>query len=283
MGGDGDMRALKQKARSQKGASITFALLLFLVCAIISSVVIVAATAAAGRVSQLAQTDQKYYAVNSAAELVQNMLEKPTMTVTAGYTETTVTTVTGDSTSSSTTTEELATTVDMDMNDGTDIQPVKQFKPTSYTEDPNSPDSIVVSAALQLAGQKTNGMAATIDLSATSVAGSDGKAIPTDFLSVTLLPSLTVADQTLTVTVTTPAGVANPYRLDLTFKADVVSRNDDHVPSSSTIIISDAEGNPTGSITTTSVTHKTITTVKWKLTGIKAFTATTATPVPGDT
>ena len=64
------MRKLSQKLRSRRGASITFALLLFLVCAVVSSVVIVAATTASGRLSQLARMDQRYYAVNSAAELL---------------------------------------------------------------------------------------------------------------------------------------------------------------------------------------------------------------------
>lgn len=64
------MKAIKNKIRSRRGASITFALLLFLVCAVISSVVIVAASTSGGRLSELAVMDQRYYAVNSAAELL---------------------------------------------------------------------------------------------------------------------------------------------------------------------------------------------------------------------
>lgn len=78
------MNAMKNKIQSQRGASITFALLLFLVCAIISSVVIVAATAVGGRASQMAELDQRYYAVNSAAELLRDVLEAQTVTVTMG-------------------------------------------------------------------------------------------------------------------------------------------------------------------------------------------------------
>ena len=66
------MTALKRKLRSRRGASITFALLLFLVCAVVSSVVIVAATAAAGRMSERAQIDQRYYAVSSAVSLLRD-------------------------------------------------------------------------------------------------------------------------------------------------------------------------------------------------------------------
>ncbi len=57
------------KLHSRKGASLTFALLAFLVCAVISAVLLAAAQTAAGRVSGLADADQRYYAVSSAAQL----------------------------------------------------------------------------------------------------------------------------------------------------------------------------------------------------------------------
>ena len=72
------MYKLKQKLKSQTGASITFALLLFLVCAVVGSAVLVAGTAAAGRMSKVAEMDQRYYAVNSAARLLADTIqEKP--------------------------------------------------------------------------------------------------------------------------------------------------------------------------------------------------------------
>ena len=70
-----------RKLRSEKGASITFALLIFLVCAVVSSVVVVAATSAAGRMSRMAETDQRYYSVTSAAELIEDMFRDKTVTV----------------------------------------------------------------------------------------------------------------------------------------------------------------------------------------------------------
>lgn len=73
--GDSAMQAIQNKLKSQKGASISFALLLFLVCAVISSVVIVAATAAGGRMSQLPEMDQRYYAVTSAANLLKSEID----------------------------------------------------------------------------------------------------------------------------------------------------------------------------------------------------------------
>ena len=64
------MQAIKKKLRSQRGASITFALLIFLVCAVVGSVVLAAGTAASGRLAELAEYEQRYHAVNSAAELL---------------------------------------------------------------------------------------------------------------------------------------------------------------------------------------------------------------------
>lgn len=66
---------ISKKLRSDSGASITFALLLFLVCAILSAVILVAGTTAAGRMSNLAETDQSYYSVTSAAELLKDELD----------------------------------------------------------------------------------------------------------------------------------------------------------------------------------------------------------------
>ncbi len=80
---------LTAKLRSGRGASITFALLLFLVCAVIGSVVLAAGTAASGRVSQLAQSDGRYYAVTSAAQLFRKELKDQSFVVVR--TKTTVT------------------------------------------------------------------------------------------------------------------------------------------------------------------------------------------------
>ena len=75
------MNAMKNKIKSQRGASITFALLLFLVCSVISIVVVIAGSAAAGRMSQRAETDQRYYAVTSAVELLCDDFKGKTVTV----------------------------------------------------------------------------------------------------------------------------------------------------------------------------------------------------------
>lgn len=77
-----DMRMIRGKLRSDKGASITFALLIFLVCAIVSSAVIVAATTAAGRLSTMDEMDERYYAVTEACELLCDTFDGQTVNAT---------------------------------------------------------------------------------------------------------------------------------------------------------------------------------------------------------
>lgn len=74
-------KRIQQKIRSQRGASLTWGLLMFLVCAVIGSVVLTAGTAAAGRLKNMAETEQRYYAVNSAAELLAQRLTERAVTV----------------------------------------------------------------------------------------------------------------------------------------------------------------------------------------------------------
>ncbi len=64
-----------EKIKSERGASITFALLIFLVCAVVGSIVLSAATASAGRLNKLAESDRRYYSVSSAAELIVEALD----------------------------------------------------------------------------------------------------------------------------------------------------------------------------------------------------------------
>ena len=75
------MNRIKRKINSERGASITFALLLFLVCAVLCSVIITAASTASGRMANLAVTDQRYYSVTSAAELFRSLIDGKTVSV----------------------------------------------------------------------------------------------------------------------------------------------------------------------------------------------------------
>ncbi len=69
------------KLKNKEGASITYALLLFLVCAVIGSIMIAAGTAASGRMSKAVEMDQRYYSVMSAAELLMRELDSETVAI----------------------------------------------------------------------------------------------------------------------------------------------------------------------------------------------------------
>jgi hypothetical protein len=69
------------KLRSRRGASLLAALFVFLVCSVIGIVVVTAATAAAGRASKLAENDQRYFSVASAAELLTQELSGKPVTI----------------------------------------------------------------------------------------------------------------------------------------------------------------------------------------------------------
>ena len=75
------MNRMLDKLRSGRGASITFGLLLFLVCAVLSSVIIATASTAAGRISNMAEADQRYYSVTSACELLKGLIDGKTVTI----------------------------------------------------------------------------------------------------------------------------------------------------------------------------------------------------------
>ncbi len=84
------------KLRSGRGASLLVALLLFMICSVISVVVLTAATAVSGRASKLAESDQRYFSVASAAELLAQELNGKSVSIVQEETrvETTVTSYT---------------------------------------------------------------------------------------------------------------------------------------------------------------------------------------------
>lgn len=85
--------AVFKKLKSDKGASIMVALLLFLVCAAVGAVILAAATASSGRMSQLSEMDQRYYSVSSAAELLAKKLCGPEVRIERSKKTTTVSTL----------------------------------------------------------------------------------------------------------------------------------------------------------------------------------------------
>ena len=80
---------IKKKLKSSRGASLSIALLLFLVCAVLGSVILKSATASSGRLAGVQEADQRYYSVNSAADLLASQLDGQTVHVNRAYTTTT--------------------------------------------------------------------------------------------------------------------------------------------------------------------------------------------------
>lgn len=66
---------LRNRIRSNSGATILLALLFFLLCALAGSIILSAGSAAAGRISGLKETEQSFYSVTSAAQVIREAIE----------------------------------------------------------------------------------------------------------------------------------------------------------------------------------------------------------------
>ena len=79
-------QAIKKKLRSNEGASLMVALLFFVMCATVGSIILAAATASSGRLANLRKEDQSYYAITSAADLFAEMMEDKEVVIQAKLT-----------------------------------------------------------------------------------------------------------------------------------------------------------------------------------------------------
>lgn len=70
-----------RKLRSQSGVSLSVALLFFVVCAALASMILAAAYAASGRVTKTMSLDQSQYAVDSAASLIRDELKSDVIVI----------------------------------------------------------------------------------------------------------------------------------------------------------------------------------------------------------
>ena len=75
-------RKIHNVLRSQTGASISFALLLFLICTVVGALVVTAGTTSSGRLANLTKMDQRYFSVTSAANLLADELNNQSVTIT---------------------------------------------------------------------------------------------------------------------------------------------------------------------------------------------------------
>ena len=268
---------IMNKLRSTSGASITFALLLFLVCTILCSVIITAATAASGRMSKIAESDQRYYAVTSAAELLKDILDGKSVSVvrveevqnTTIYTAGNAGTPTPDAS-----TQSIKTYVVPDKKAGgiseADFTGSNTVGDVGYTN-----DSIHKDTARNIAVNADGTYIitpATNSFELTTTHGSAGLAY--DALAATISEKLSVdddnGDTVLTFeiynkykAVSTASSAGTRYTVVMTFKADTSATQ----RTKSDIVSSTPSGNTVSVVTKD--TKMTIVTFTWKLTGIR--------------
>ena len=84
---DGLLLEMKKKVHSKTGASLVLALLFFLMCAMVGSVVLTTASATSGRSLRLTEDTQEQYTLESAARLIAKQLDGNTFTYTNPVTE----------------------------------------------------------------------------------------------------------------------------------------------------------------------------------------------------
>ncbi len=70
------IKEFRKKLTSNSGASVVVALVLFLVCAIVGSVMLTSATAAGGNFATLPEMDRKYYMLSSSADYLSEYLSE---------------------------------------------------------------------------------------------------------------------------------------------------------------------------------------------------------------
>ena len=250
------MNAMKNKIKSQRGASITFALLLFLVCAVISSIVIVAATAVGGRASKMAELDQRYYSVNSAAEYLRDVLETQTVIVTTGTKTVSTVDQTGEEDTSEGSTK-------------TDLPAELILKGTSDM-DISSDTSLVSVAAKMLA--KVDGAALSTDPIVLSVEGVDDKTASA--LGVTMNATMDAPNRIMEIDAVNTDTSKGSYMLKLTFKADMVQNNNDSTTYSAPLPkVVDGKIQEGQYTRTKTVEKTTVSTIKWKLIDIHTVVA----------
>lgn len=80
--------AAGSKLREDRGVTILLAMFLMLVCLAVGAVVLTAATASGGRLTDIAETDARFYSVDSAAKLIRSGIEGGSVTIVRKKTDT---------------------------------------------------------------------------------------------------------------------------------------------------------------------------------------------------
>ncbi len=284
------MNRIKNKLRSRTGASITFALLLFLVCAVLCSVILSAATAASGRMAGIAQTDQRYYAVTSACEMMRDMVGGEDSAVTVVKKTTTKSTtkyVDGAVNGSSVTETTNAYTVKTASSSGDYTE--GEFKADPVTlKSTEAIVSTLMSAAISIykTSANTAGDASMTDASSVwprsiTIASSEtlksalGEELTVDPLAVTILAGLDKSSGKLTLTVynTTTEDTGDRFTQIMVFSMDKTTGGLPQEEVSSTEPATTTDGHISYNVKTTTTTYET-TTYTWTLDSIETKMAT---------
>ena len=175
------MKRAAEKLRSSRGASLMMALLLFLTCAVVGSAVLTAGTAASGRMSKIAESDQRYYSVNSAANLLIDLFKDETVKITE--------------------------TVKKDASTG-EVTTTYKINDSDYP--PSSISSFPVETACRIIERNMAGSSANISLTVTLPAP-----CPTVGIAETIF-----TDDRVEFVVTSDPTKTEKYELHLVFKAD---------------------------------------------------------------
>ena len=78
-------RVLVRKLRSETGASLMFALFLFIVCAVVGMIVITAGTVASGRLADEAEMNRRYYGVVSVMDVLRDEFDNKEVVIVRTY------------------------------------------------------------------------------------------------------------------------------------------------------------------------------------------------------
>ncbi len=70
------MSKVLNKLKSNNGATLMLALLFFVVCAVTGSMILVSATVSSGRLENVKQRDQNYFAVRSAVKMIESQIKE---------------------------------------------------------------------------------------------------------------------------------------------------------------------------------------------------------------
>ena len=250
---------IRNKLCSEKGASLSYALLLFLVAAAVGSVVLTAATSASGRLAGLAEADQRYYSVTSAAELLKERYDGQQVTVIRTRTWQTVTDYSfegGASPGAKGVPEETLAINGLLISPGTEYRPDSIFSDAAYrlyTADALTEYPIERRFTLQAAAGGSD------ELQALTVGG------------ITRIQE----DGSITIDLSSPAGGtdsgasgrAGVYTLRVTFGADKRERTDNITQSGTPLTDGEGSGYRIESITTETDTSV----ITWKFEGIRTL------------